>query len=156
MNSHNRNAVAADTTHVGETWIGHNPVGVGRNSGTFSQGSAASVATLGWRTQSRWRVLRNSAQAPVVAEQLPKKRARTELCGRMSFGEVAVKLGKPATALAFARFVCLPKRHIGCGTSKAEICVFANESATRENEFRNTLRWDCSPTISTKELTHDH
>jgi hypothetical protein len=49
----NRNAVAAIPFSSAARGICHNPVGVDNNLIPFTQGSSC-VATLGWRTQSRW------------------------------------------------------------------------------------------------------
>ena len=49
----NRNAVAAIPSSFVTRDVCHNPVGVGSNLFSFSQGSSF-LATLGWRTQSLW------------------------------------------------------------------------------------------------------
>ena len=46
----NPNGVAANRA-AGEDAT---PLGLGKHSGTLTQGSLADSATLGWRTQSRW------------------------------------------------------------------------------------------------------
>jgi hypothetical protein len=53
QNIYNRNAVAAIPVSSNARGICHNPVGVVHNLIPFTQGSSF-VATLGWRTQSRW------------------------------------------------------------------------------------------------------
>ena len=53
INFTNRNAVAAIPFSSIARDVRHNPVGVVQNLISFTQGSS-SVATLGWRTQSRW------------------------------------------------------------------------------------------------------
>jgi hypothetical protein len=57
QNIFNRNAVAAMPVSSNARRICHNPVGVGANLNSFTQGSSSPVRlgpTLGWRTQSRW------------------------------------------------------------------------------------------------------
>jgi hypothetical protein len=49
----NRNAVAAIPSSSVARDVCYNPVGVGSNLFSFSQGSSF-LATLGWRTQSLW------------------------------------------------------------------------------------------------------
>ena len=49
----NRNAVAAIPFSSAARGICHNPVGVGNDLISFTQGSAC-VATLGWMPESRW------------------------------------------------------------------------------------------------------
>jgi hypothetical protein len=49
----NRNAVAAIPSSSVARGVCHNPVGVGSDLFSFSQGSSF-LATLGWRTQSLW------------------------------------------------------------------------------------------------------
>ena len=49
----NRNAVAAIPSSSVARDVCHNPVGVGDDLIPFTQGSSF-LATLGWRTQSRW------------------------------------------------------------------------------------------------------
>ena len=49
----NRNAVAAIPSSSVRRDVCHNPVGVGSDLFSFSQGSSF-LATLGWRTQSLW------------------------------------------------------------------------------------------------------
>jgi hypothetical protein len=61
----NRNAVAANPVSSSARAVRHNPVGVDDNLIPFTQGSAC-VATLGWRTQSRWDWLNRANSSPVV------------------------------------------------------------------------------------------
>ena len=93
--------------------------------------------------QSQRRVLRNSEQEPVVAEQSPKKGECDDFFERLCFGGVAAKLKKPLATLTLARFASVSVTSIRCGMRKMQIWVFANEMTICKNEFRNTLRWDC-------------
>src|SRR5439155_6106590 len=80
---------------VADTGLCHNRVAV--ESIYFRTGTQGSSTprNLGLGSQSRWRVLRNSEQEPVVAEQSPKKGACEDFIERPCFGGVAAKVKKP-------------------------------------------------------------
>src|SRR5881396_1140018 len=104
--------------------------------------------------ESQRRVLRNSEQEPVVAEQSPKKGECDDFFERLCFGGVAAKLKKPLATLTLARFASVSVTSIRCGMRKMQIWVFANEMTICKNEFRNTLQRDSAtkPRVGRNEL----